>query len=42
MSVCDPEVRALVVGADKALGVSAFRGSPLAFHFAPGAHRQRR
>jgi hypothetical protein len=42
VSVCDPEVRALLVGTGETLGVYAFRGSPPAFDLAPGAHRQRR
>ena len=42
VSICDPEVRALVVGTGETLGVYAFRGSPSAFDLAPGAHRQRR
>jgi hypothetical protein len=42
VSVCDAEVRALVVGTGEALGVRAFRGSPPAFDLAPGAYRQRR
>jgi hypothetical protein len=41
VSVCDAEVRALVVGAGEALGVHPFRCSPSAFDLAPGADRRR-
>jgi hypothetical protein len=42
VSICDPEVRALVVGTGETLGVYAFGGSPPTFDLAPGTHRQRR
>ena len=42
LSVCDPEVRALLVGTGEALSVYAFRGPTPAFHLVPGAHRERR
>ena len=42
VSVCDPGVRALLVGTGEALGVHPFRGSPAAFHLTPGSDRQRR
>jgi hypothetical protein len=42
VSICDPEVRALVVGTGETLGVYVFRGSPSAFDLGPGAHRERR
>jgi hypothetical protein len=41
VSICDSEVRALVVGAGETQGVYAFRDSPPAFDLAPGARRQR-
>jgi hypothetical protein len=41
VSVCDAEVRALVVGTGKALGVYPFGSTPLAFDLAPGVHRKR-
>jgi len=40
-SVCDPEVRALLVGTSEACGGYALGGSPPAFDLAPGAHRCR-
>jgi len=42
LSVCDPEVRALLVGTGEALSVYAFRGPTPAFNLVPGAHRERR
>jgi hypothetical protein len=42
VSVCDPRVGALVVGAGEALGVHPLGCSPPAFDLAPGAHRGRR
>jgi hypothetical protein len=42
MSVCDAEVRALVVGTGEALCVYPLGCSPLALDLAPGAYRQRR
>jgi hypothetical protein len=42
VSICDPRVRALVVGAGEALGVQPFRCASPAFDFMPGAHRQGR
>src|SRR5260221_7050231 len=41
VSICDPEVRALLVGTSEALGVHSLGCSPAAFHLAPGAHRRR-
>src|SRR5437773_10685135 len=41
LSVCDPEVRALVVGTGEALGVYPFRCSPPTFDLAPGAYSRR-
>jgi hypothetical protein len=40
-SVCDPEVRALLVGTSEARGVYSLGCSPAAFDLAPGAHRCR-
>jgi len=40
VSVCDPEVRALVIGTGIALSVHPLRCSPSAFDLAPGAHRE--
>ena len=42
VSVCDPSVRALLVGTGEALGVHPLRGSPAAFDLTPGSDRQRR
>jgi hypothetical protein len=42
LSVCDPEVWALLVGAGEALSVYAFWGPAPAFDLAPRPHRQRR
>jgi len=42
VSVCDAEVRALVVRTGEAICVHQFRCSPSAFDLAPGAHRERR
>jgi hypothetical protein len=42
LSIGDPEVGALRVGASEPLGVDAFGGSPAVFDLAPGAHRRRR
>jgi hypothetical protein len=42
VSICDPSVRALVVGAGKALGVQPFGCASPAFDLMPGAHRQGR
>jgi hypothetical protein len=42
VSVCDAEVRALVVGTGEALSVYPFGSTPSAFDLAPGAHRKRR
>ncbi len=41
VSVCDPGVRALLVGTGEALGIHPFRCAPPAFDLAPGADRQR-
>ena len=41
VSVCDAEVRALVVGTSEALSVYPFGSTPSAFDFAPGAHKKR-
>ena len=42
VSVCDPGVRTLMVGAGEALGVHPFRCSPAAFDLAPRSDRKRR
>src|SRR5215469_14575885 len=42
MSIGDPEVRALLVGAGEPLGVDAFGCSPSAFHLRPGRRSSRR
>ena len=42
VSICDPEVRAAVVGTSETLCAYAFGGSPSAFDLGPGAHRLRR
>ena len=41
LSIGDPELRAEVVGTSESLGVSAFGGSPSAFHLTPGSHVRR-
>ncbi len=41
LSVCDPGVRALLVGTGEALGVHPLGCSPPTFHLAPGAYRRR-
>lgn len=41
VSVCDAEVRAMVVGAGETLGSYPFRSPSSAFDLAPGAHRKR-
>jgi hypothetical protein len=41
VSVCDAEVRALVVGTGETLGIYPFRSTSPAFDLAPGAHRKR-
>src|SRR5260370_16865900 len=41
LSVCDPGVRALLVGAGEALGVYPLGCAPPTFHLAPGAYRRR-
>jgi len=38
-SVCDPRVRALLVGTGEALSVHPLGCSPAAFHLTPGAYR---
>ena len=40
MSVCDPAVQTLLIGASEAFGGYPLGCSPAAFHLAPGAHRQ--
>ncbi len=40
VSVCDAEVRALVIGTGEALGIYPFRSSTPAFDLTPGAHRK--
>ena len=42
VSVCDAEVRTLVVGTGEALGIYPFWNTPSAFDLTPGAHRKRR
>jgi hypothetical protein len=42
VSVCDAEVRALLIGTGETLGVYAFGGSPAAFHLTPGTYWRRR
>ena len=42
VGICDPEVRALLIGTGEALGVYAFGSSSPAFDLAPGPHWQRR
>ena len=42
VGISDSEVRALLIGAGKALGGDPLGGSPAAFHLAPGAYRRRR
>ena len=41
VSVCDAEVRALVIGTGLALGVHSLECSPPAFHLTPGGHSWR-
>jgi len=41
VSVCDAEVRALVVGTGETLGIYPFRSTSSAFDLAPGEHRKR-
>ena len=41
VSICDAEVRALVVGTSEALSLYPFRSSPPAFDLAPGAYRKK-
>jgi hypothetical protein len=41
VSICDSEVRALVVGAGETLSIYPFRSTSPAFDLAPGAHRKR-
>jgi hypothetical protein len=42
VSIGDPEIQALLIGAGEALGVYAFGSSSLAFDLTPGTHRSKR